>query len=338
MKKIAVSLFVLVTVFAKITQGQEIINGDKTYTGDNRFNKGIYFGASATTLPLALPSAYTKFAIIYDPLTNTNLTTNSAQMAFGITDMGAYTAMSNESFVSEPRQMFLKSRGTLYSPTNVQFGDMTGRILFNNYYNGTYRRGANIYSTLVSTPSNFIPASSLTFAVRTIGNSTNETDNIMELSADGSVKLFPTPPTSTNGFSILTRNTTTKSIELLSPNTLSFTSTGFVGINTATPREQLSVNGKIRAKEIKLELINWPDFVFEEKYQTTSLNDLEQYIKLNKHLPGIPSAAEVALDGIDIGELNKNLLQKIEELTLHLIEQNKKIEAQTVVINKILSK
>ncbi|WP_316810307.1 hypothetical protein [Pedobacter heparinus] len=104
---------------------------------------------------------------------------------------------------------------------------------------------------------------------------------------------------------------------------------GKVGIGTTTPTEKLSVNGKIRAHEIKVETANWPDYVFTKDYQLLSLQQTEQHIKEKGHLPGIPSAAEAKSNGIDLGEMNAKLLQKIEELTLHLIEQNKKIEMQS---------
>ncbi|MES2457430.1 MAG: hypothetical protein V4594_17875 [Bacteroidota bacterium] len=102
---------------------------------------------------------------------------------------------------------------------------------------------------------------------------------------------------------------------------------GNVGIGTATPTEKLSVKGKIRAQEIKVETNGWADFVFAKGYKLPSLQATEQHILAKGHLPGIPSAAEVAKDGIELGEMNKKLLQKIEEMTLYLISQKKEIEA-----------
>jgi len=105
------------------------------------------------------------------------------------------------------------------------------------------------------------------------------------------------------------------------------TAMGNVGIGTATPHEKLSVNGNIRAREIKVEASNWPDYVFKEGYKVGTLEALESYIKANKHLPGMPSAKDVEANGIAVSEMLKLQQQKIEELTLHLIEKEKNIDA-----------
>ncbi|AZI24052.1 hypothetical protein EA772_01340 [Pedobacter sp. G11] len=98
-----------------------------------------------------------------------------------------------------------------------------------------------------------------------------------------------------------------------------------VGIGTSTPNEKLAVNGNIRAKEIKVETTNWPDYVFDEGYKIEKLGTLESYIKTNKHLPEMPSAKEVESEGVELGDIIKRLLKNQEELTLHLIEKNKEI-------------
>ncbi|PSL34557.1 hypothetical protein [Chitinophaga ginsengisoli] len=108
------------------------------------------------------------------------------------------------------------------------------------------------------------------------------------------------------------------------------TGTGNVGIGTLTTgTNKLAVEGTIAARRVKVtQAATWPDFVFEPEYKLPSLAELEAYIKANKHLPEVPSAAEVAKDGQDVGEMNRVLLQKIEELTLHLIEQEKRNTVQ----------
>lgn len=89
----------------------------------------------------------------------------------------------------------------------------------------------------------------------------------------------------------------------------------------------LAVAGKMVATEVVVKLqSNWPDYVFSPSHRLPSLSDVEQFIQRNKHLPGIPSAAEVSADGVAIGDLNAKLLEKIEELTLYLIEQEKQMK------------
>jgi len=120
---------------------------------------------------------------------------------------------------------------------------------------------------------------------------------------------------------------------------------GNVGIGTSFPAEKLSVNGNIRAKEVKVETANWPDYVFETGYKLPTLKETENYIRKNGHLPEIPTAIQAAKEGINIGEINAKLLKKIEELTLHLIEKdkelqsaNKRIDLQQQQLTGVISK
>ena len=85
------------------------------------------------------------------------------------------------------------------------------------------------------------------------------------------------------------------------------------------------VLGTIRTTEVKIKVSPWADFVFADSYKLTSLQELEKYIKLNRHLPGIPKEEEVNKDGVSLGEMNVKLLQKVEELTLYIIEQDKRL-------------
>ncbi len=87
------------------------------------------------------------------------------------------------------------------------------------------------------------------------------------------------------------------------------------------------VDGKILAEEVRIQnSLNWPDYVFSDTYNLKSLRDLEIFIKENKHLPNIPSAAEIEKDGISLGEMQIKMMEKLEELTLHIIAQQKEID------------
>lgn len=111
--------------------------------------------------------------------------------------------------------------------------------------------------------------------------------------------------------------------------------TGFVGIGTKTPDQMLTVNGAIHAKEVLVDMDILADYVFSPDYSLMPLNKVEAFVKTNKHLPAIPSAAEVKKKGLSMGEMQNKLLQKIEELTLYVIEQQKQIEQQNEEITKL---
>ncbi|WP_445749058.1 hypothetical protein [Polaribacter sp.] len=108
--------------------------------------------------------------------------------------------------------------------------------------------------------------------------------------------------------------------------TLTISNNGRVGIGTLTPDTELAVNGTIHAKKVKVDLNGWSDFVFKNNYNLPTLVEVENFIKKYGHLKDIPTENEVVKNGIDIGEMNAKLLQKIEELMLYTIQQQKQIE------------
>ena len=94
---------------------------------------------------------------------------------------------------------------------------------------------------------------------------------------------------------------------------------------TASSIYAIQACGSIRAEEVIVET-GWCDFVFDADYQLAPLSDVESFIKTNKHLPGIPSAAEVEGNGLPLAAMSANFMQKIEELTLYTIDQEKEID------------
>ena len=111
---------------------------------------------------------------------------------------------------------------------------------------------------------------------------------------------------------------------------------GRLGVGTGNPGSfRLAVNGNIRAKEIKVET-GWSDFVFEDDYDLPTLDEVEKYIKTHRHLPEIPSAKEVEENGVELGKMDSKLLQKIEELTLYIIDQEKRIKKLEAINTQLM--
>ena len=156
---------------------------------------------------------------------------------------------------------------------------------------------------------------------------------------NGGVDLNPTGYASTirldpvNGiFSLGISNSVTSNPTRI----LSVNRTGNVGIGTSIPDEKLTVNGSIHAKEVRVDLDIPADYVFEKYYTGVStlkkdyvmptLEEIASFTKENNHLPGVPSAKKIQEEGLHLKEMTNLLLQKIEELTLYTIEQEKRIK------------
>ena len=114
-----------------------------------------------------------------------------------------------------------------------------------------------------------------------------------------------------------------------------------IGTSTTTPATGylLSVNGKIITEEVRVQLdANWPDYVFHKNYRLKPLAEVEDFINSNNHLPGIPSAKQVADDGLMLGDMQKRVLEKVEELTLYMIQldkENQQLKQQVAELIKL---
>lgn len=139
----------------------------------------------------------------------------------------------------------------------------------------------------------------------------------------GQIRLTRSDYTNTSmHFSTALANTVTERM-VIDPN-------GNIGIGTNDPQgHKLAVNGDVIATSVVVKLhADWPDYVFKNTYKLPSLSGVKAYIDQNQHLPEIPSAQEVLKQGIDLGEMNKLLVKKVEELTLYLITQNEQLQEQ----------
>jgi len=130
---------------------------------------------------------------------------------------------------------------------------------------------------------------------------------------------------------------------------MTITHDGLVGIGTRIPDQALTVNGTVHSTVVRVTAtVPGPDYVFNNDYKLITLPDLKNYLSKNHHLPEIPSAAEMAKDGLDLGDMNTKLLKKVEELTLYLIDKDKqlanlestvsKLKKQVTAINKGMKK
>lgn len=112
------------------------------------------------------------------------------------------------------------------------------------------------------------------------------------------------------------------------------TPAGYIGVGTSTPQSLLAVAGTITAKGVAVSSTGWPDYVFDSTYKLAPLQDVVSYTFANKHLPGLPSALDIEKEGLDLGDMQKRQMQKIEELTLYLIEADKRVSKDESLISR----
>ncbi|MFZ4058228.1 MAG: hypothetical protein ACOYKE_08800 [Ferruginibacter sp.] len=181
------------------------------------------------------------------------------------------------------------------------------------------------------------------------GGGMNGTDTTLNIySASGNTLCFPFPCSGTPAKDLIF-NPPSTSLFFTRGNigfftnapTTDFQVAGRVQIGSGSPATgyQLSVNGKVICSEARVQAIaNWPDYVFADDYKLRTLESLEQFIRKEKHLPGIPAAAEVEANGIDLGNMNKQLVEQIEQLTLHVIDLKKANDQMSKRIQQLENK
>lgn len=128
--------------------------------------------------------------------------------------------------------------------------------------------------------------------------------------------------------------TTTAPNETYASTKLFIGNNGNIGIGTESPDAKLAVNGDVHAKEVRIDLTGWPDYVFEEAYVLPTIEEVERHINEKGHLINIPSATEVETGGLHVSDMIKKQQEKIEELTLYIIELNKQIQEVKAAVNQ----
>jgi hypothetical protein len=193
--------------------------------------------------------------------------------------------------------------------------------------------------------------SKLSLSQSGIGIGTNSPNGLLELKGTGSpYSMFRILSSGGGGFSIGAKDDTPNPVWVMESNDgesmefkpgglskLSLSQSG-VGIGTTCPQAALDVAGTIRAKEVKVELFTGCDFVFKKDYKLMDLNELEKFVTTKQHLPEIAPEKEMIENGLNMKEFQMKLLQKMEEMTLYIIEQNRKNEKQDQELKMLKAK
>ncbi len=235
----------------------------------------------------------------------------------------------------ERTEINISTNHKIYAPTNIKTIDLDGNFKGGGFV-GVYRsnkvqRGAFMWAntnTFMSGVDKFTIDGSFAhgaYLISHLGSGDSEALTGMQINTTNGVVVIGNDISyeKNKGYGLINRFKTKLENDL-------YLSSGSVGIGTnsfvdGSDTYKLSVEGRVRAHAVKV-YTDWADFVFEPSYNLPSLNEVENFIKTNGHLKDIPSAKEVEENGIEVGEMNKLLLQKIEELTLYVIKLQKEVD------------
>jgi len=166
----------------------------------------------------------------------------------------------------------------------------------------------------------------------------NGADNLWYRAYTAANNYLPYTELTTGGtivFGGAVSNLTTDANPTLNPSMTINVGNGNVGIGSVNPQNKLDVNGTIHSKSVLVDLNGWSDYVFKKDYQLLPLSEVKTYIDQNQHLPGIPSEQEMIKNGLNVSEMNKVLMKKVEELTIYLIQKDEELKVQQVELDKL---
>ncbi|WP_313805355.1 hypothetical protein [Flavobacterium sp.] len=303
----------------------------------------LFFSSLAVNAQISTATGGASNVLPNSPVTNTNVGIGTDDPRFKLTVGGSLP--DGQTFSSQQEEL---QKSMIFSAGAVK--DATNKTRLLNFFDfpaSNYKAKSSFWFSIEDRADN----ARLTMSAYTDGFGmfklyNKSQDGIFHVSNDGDFVLseFPKPDShfiigGTQAYpiehSFWVKTGTSKFEGDVFVNTnLGIGTTNFVdGANTY----RLSVKGKIRADEVKV-YNTWADYVFADDYKLKSLNEVEKYIQTNGHLPNVPSAKEVTENGLELGEMSKIQQEKIEELTLYLIEQNKEIEQLKEQVKLLLEK
>nr|WP_299381211.1 fibronectin type III domain-containing protein [Allomuricauda sp.] len=261
---------------------------------------------------LTADTSYNFTVTALDAADNESVASNSVSVT---TDLAGDT--------QSPTAPTLSSTGHTETTVDLSWSGATDNVGVTGY--NLYQDGTAIANNITATTyqvTGLTASTSYDFKIRALDAASNE-------SVDSNI-VTVTTNTASGGSSVWSE----------SGSTASYTGEVAIGTSSVPSGYKLAVDGHIRTREIRVDQDTWPDYVFKEDYDLPSLEEIQEHIEKNGHLPNIPSAKEVEANGMDVGEMNKLLLEKIEEHTLYILEQQKEIvelKTQNAEFKKLLN-
>ena len=327
--------------FLSVSQAQEVeTTSSLTRVGvDSGIGpQGVYFGFRTGINATGVRN------VVLGHFSGTNLTTGGYNVFVGAQSGRNNTTGANNVFVGyQSGEKMTNSSGNVFVGTRsgYSFTEGVGNLFLGNYSGGTQTSVSNkLFIDNSNTDAPLIWGDFLKNIVNFngkvgIGTTTPNQYNLdVHGTSNGMIRAYGSSigrlslQNSTHHYSTSVQGSTLLFFDETAGKTrMLINSSGNIGIGTSTTgTHKLAVEGSIGAREVKVEASGWSDFVFESDYDLPTLEEVEKHIQEKGHLKDIPSAKEVEENGISLGEMNAKLLQKIEELTLYVIAQNKEIQ------------